>query len=133
MYYLTFILMMLTSYLQWKSLQGLNKQDEGQRKRHIIVTFVYGLGFLVRAIYNTIQSAFAPEIEILRDDPFKWSFFLVSYHLIAEFIPMTIVFSFQIHANRKRYLAKLQHQQMLEYGCGGFDEGTVEDLKRPKE
>jgi hypothetical protein len=85
---------MLTSYLQWKSLKVLKKQDEGQRKRHIIVTFVYGLGFLVRAVYNTIQSAFAVEIENFRENAFQWDFFLVSYHLLAELIPMTIVFSF---------------------------------------
>ncbi len=40
---------------------------------------------------------------MMRDDPFDWNFFLVSYHLLAEFIPMTIVFSVQIHTNRKRY------------------------------
>jgi hypothetical protein len=61
---------MLTSYLQWKSLKVLKKQDEGQRKRHIIVTFVYGLGFLVRAVYNTIQSAFAEDIVKFRKIPF---------------------------------------------------------------
>ncbi len=54
MYYLTFLLLMFTSYLQWKSLKKLKKVDEGQRKRHIIVTFVYGMGFLIRAVYNTV-------------------------------------------------------------------------------
>lgn len=134
MYYLTFLLLMFTSYLQWKSLQKLKKLDEGQRKRHIIVTFVYGMGFLIRAVYNTIQSVFLQEIINFRKDPFDWNIFLVSYHLLAEFIPMTIVFSFQIHTNRKRYFTKLQYQQMLEYGCGGMEEnGSVDDLRTPKE
>lgn len=109
MYYLTFLLLMFMSYLQWKSLKKLKKLDEGQRKRHITVTFVYGMGFLIRAVYNTIQSVFAREIIKFRKDPFDWNFFLVSYHLLAEFIPMIIVFSFQIHTNRKRYFAKLQY------------------------
>jgi hypothetical protein len=106
MYYLTFIFLMLTSFLQWRSLQQLKKQDEGQRKRHITVTFVYALGFLIRAVYNTIQY-FSLDMKSLREDPLKWCSFLVGFHLIAEIIPMTIVFSFQIHTNRKRYYAML--------------------------
>ena len=114
MYYLTFFFLMLTSYLQWKSLKYFKSNDKAQRMRHIIVTFVFALGFLIRALFNTIQSVTPISF---RDDHTYWNLFLVLYHLIAEIIPMTIVFSFQIHANRIRY----QTIKQLRYNvCGEF-------------
>jgi len=69
--------------------------------RHIIVTFVYALAFMIRAVYNTIQSyGIASK---LRNDPTDWRIFLLSFHLMVEIIPMAIVFSFQIHSNLIRH------------------------------
>jgi protein-S-isoprenylcysteine O-methyltransferase Ste14 len=53
MYYLTFAMMMWTSYLQWKKIKEVKQTEQSQRRRHQIITLVFGLSYLVRAFYNT--------------------------------------------------------------------------------
>lgn len=56
MFYLTFGLMMLLSYGQWKKLKSVKKTQLNQRRKHQLVTLAFGMSYLARAAFNTISS-----------------------------------------------------------------------------
>ncbi len=56
MYYITFGLMMLLSYGQWKKLKSVKKTQINQRRKHQMVTIAFGMSYFARAAFNSIQS-----------------------------------------------------------------------------
>jgi hypothetical protein len=89
------------------------------------VTVAFGVSYLFRAAYNTIQ--FGVGYEHMNSFKnyggelnFWWSLFLVVFHVFGELVPMLILFMYQYRSNML-YLKNKQlmaQNELQHYYCG---------------
>lgn len=55
-YYLNFVLLLLTSLLQWQKYKSIINTQLSQRRKHTMLTLAFGCSYILRAIYDTLQT-----------------------------------------------------------------------------
>jgi hypothetical protein len=92
---------MITNWFLWHNLKERRLGGKVQNRKQLFIALIFGVSFLYRAIFDTL-AGYTPVInDLLRDYPGWWCLVFAGLHLFGEFLPLGIMFIYQLRMSLK--------------------------------